>query len=132
MTTYLVTGATGFIGRHLVHELLLREGDIYALVRQSSLEKLEGMIASTPGAEGRIKPVLGDITQPEAGVAAGDRAALKDSEVYHLAAVYDLEADEASNRLANVDGTRNVVALANAVGAARLHHVSSIAVAGGK
>ena len=28
---YFVTGATGFIGRHLVEELLKRDGTIYAL-----------------------------------------------------------------------------------------------------
>ena len=130
--SYLVTGATGFIGRNLVHELLKREGDIYVLVRPQSMTRIDEMIADTPLAQGRIKPVEGDITKPECDVAADARGALKGVEVYHLAAVYDLEASEESNRLANVDGTRNVVELANAVGAARLHHVSSIAVAGGK
>ena len=31
---YFVTGATGFIGRHLVAELLERDGTIYVLVRE--------------------------------------------------------------------------------------------------
>ena len=131
MTTYLLTGATGFIGRHLVHELLKRDGDIHVLVRPASMEKFEAMLSETPGALGRVKPVTGDITQKECGLAEEDRRLVGGAEVYHLAAVYDLEADEASNRVANVDGTRHVVELANAVGAARLHHVSSIAVAGG-
>jgi NAD(P)-dependent dehydrogenase (short-subunit alcohol dehydrogenase family) len=130
--SYLVTGATGFIGRNLVHALLKREGDIYVLVRSQSMARIDEMIASTPSAQERVKPVEGDITKPECDVAADARGALKSVEVYHLAAVYDLEASEESNRRANVDGTRNVVELANAVGAARLHHVSSIAVAGGK
>ncbi len=39
--TYFVTGATGFIGRHLVERLLEREGDIYVLIREGSTEKLE-------------------------------------------------------------------------------------------
>jgi NAD(P)-dependent dehydrogenase (short-subunit alcohol dehydrogenase family) len=130
--SYLVTGATGFIGRNLVHQLLKREGDIYVLVRPQSMPRINEMIASTPSAQGRVKAVEGDITKPECDVDADARGALKGVEVYHLAAVYDLEASEESNRRANVDGTRNVVELANAVGAARLHHVSSIAVAGGK
>ena len=33
---YFVTGATGFIGRHLVEQLLEREGDIHLLVREGS------------------------------------------------------------------------------------------------
>jgi NAD(P)-dependent dehydrogenase (short-subunit alcohol dehydrogenase family) len=130
--TYLVTGASGFIGRNLVQQLLKREGDVYVLVRSQSRGRMDEMIANTPGAEGRVKPIEGDITAPESGVAADARAALIGAEVYHLAAVYDLDASEDDNRRANVDGTRNVVQLANAVGAARLHHVSSIAVAGGR
>ncbi len=41
-----------------------------------------------------------------------------------------MTADEEANRVANVEGTRHAVELANAVGAGCLHHVSSIAVAG--
>ena len=39
--SYFVTGATGFIGRHLVERLLERDGDIHVLVREGSREKLE-------------------------------------------------------------------------------------------
>ena len=44
MTAYFVTGATGFIGRHLVERLLEREGDIHVLVREGSREKLEALV----------------------------------------------------------------------------------------
>src|SRR4051812_48089003 len=37
---YFVTGATGFIGRHLVERLLEREGTVYALVREGSRDRL--------------------------------------------------------------------------------------------
>ncbi|MHB8507431.1 MAG: SDR family oxidoreductase [Candidatus Dormibacteria bacterium] len=132
MTTYLVTGATGFIGRNFLAELLRRDGDIHVLVRPQSLRKLDDVLARVPGATGRVKAVQGDITRAELGMRDADRHHLSGAEIYHLAAVYDLEADEEANRLANVEGTRNVVAFANSIGAARLHHVSSIAVAGGK
>ena len=49
---------------------------------------------------------------------------------FHLAAVYDITADETTNALLNVGGTQNAVDLANALGAKRFHHMSSIAVAG--
>ena len=43
---YFVTGATGFIGRHLVEELLRnRTGDVYVLVREGSRERLDELIA---------------------------------------------------------------------------------------
>jgi thioester reductase-like protein len=41
---YFVTGATGFIGRHLVAELLKRDGTIYALVREGSRGKLDSLV----------------------------------------------------------------------------------------
>ena len=43
--TYFVTGATGFIGRHLVQRVLRREGYCYVLVREESLDKLHRLIA---------------------------------------------------------------------------------------
>ena len=49
---------------------------------------------------------------------------------FHLAAVYDMTADEATNMSSNVDGTRHAVELANAVEAGTFHLTSSIAVAG--
>ncbi len=50
---YFVTGATGFIGRHLVAELLKREGTIYALVREGSRGKLDSLIQRLGAEEGR-------------------------------------------------------------------------------
>jgi NAD(P)-dependent dehydrogenase (short-subunit alcohol dehydrogenase family) len=126
----LITGGTGFVGRHLLRELAKRDGSTYVLVRPGSRERLEAFIDSL-GAGDRLRPVGGDITAPGLGIAAADQAKLKGADIYHLAAVYDLEAPEEENERANVGGTRNVVALAEKIGA-RLHHVSSIAVAGSK
>jgi len=125
-----VTGATGFIGRHLVERLLEREGEVHVLVREGSRERLEALIARW-GAGDRVKPVAGDLSEPMLGVSDADREALEGVEhVFHLAAVYDMTADETRNALLNVAGTQNAVDLANAVGAGVFHHVSSVAVAG--
>jgi NAD(P)-dependent dehydrogenase (short-subunit alcohol dehydrogenase family) len=133
--TYFVTGATGFIGRHLVERLLEREGDIHVLVREGSLEKLEELKAGWTrfGDPGRIKPVTGDLGEPGLGVSQADRDALGSSGIdhfFHLAAIYDMTADETRNALLNVGGTQNAVDLANALKAGTFHHVSSIAAAG--
>ena len=130
---YFVTGATGFIGRHLVGRLLAREGDIHVLVRGGSADKLEQlMLEWGPEAAGRIRPVAGDLVQPRLGVSDEALAALQRNidHFFHLAAVYDMTADAETNRVANVEGTRHAVELANALDAGCLHHVSSIAVAG--
>ena len=124
--SYFVTGATGFIGRHLVERLLEREGDIYVLVREESRDKLEAM-----GWGDRVKPVAGDLSEPGLGVSDADKQALQGVDhFFHLAAIYDMTADEERNRRLNVLGTQNAVDLANELGAKRFHHVSSIAVAG--
>ena len=128
--SYFVTGATGFIGRHLVERLLEREGDIHVLVREGSQDRLEALIERW-GAGDRVRPVIGDLSEPMLGVSEADRAALAGVEhVFHLAAIYDMAADETRNALLNAGGTQNAVDLANAVGAGVFHHTSSNAVAG--
>ena len=65
---YFVTGATGFIGRHLVERLLEREGTIHVLVREGSRARLEELMSRWRADPGRIVPVIGDLTAPELGV----------------------------------------------------------------
>src|SRR3954453_6442990 len=128
MTAYFVTGATGFIGRHLVERLLEREGDIHVLVREGSRDKLDALIAQW-GRPERVKPVVGDLGEAGLGV---DPEPLKGEvdHFFHLAAIYDMTADETRNALLNVGGTQNAVDLANDVGAGILPHTSWIAAAG--
>jgi len=129
---YFVTGATGFIGRHLVEELLRnRSGDVHVLVREGSRERLEQLRAGWPNPE-RVKPVTGDLTEARLGV-GDDWTAAHRGQIdgfFHLAAIYDMTADEERNERLNVEGTREAVALANALKVKTLHHVSSVAVAG--
>jgi NAD(P)-dependent dehydrogenase (short-subunit alcohol dehydrogenase family) len=130
--TYFVTGATGFIGRHLVQELLRnREGEVFALVREGSRDKLAELAERWEGGE-RVTAVVGDLTQERLGVEqswVGEHKGTIDH-FFHVAAVYDMTADDEVNERANVTGTRNAVALANALEVGSLHHASSVAVSG--
>ena len=124
---YFVTGATGFIGRHLVEELLKRDGTIYVLVREGSRGKVDDLVQRLDAPEGRIVAVPGDLSSPGLGVDSFDE---KIDHLFHLAAVYDIEAEEEASVRANVDGTKHVIEFANSHDVGRFHHTSSIAVAG--
>ena len=129
---YFVTGATGFIGRYLVANLLRRGEPIYVLVRKGSLKKLAAQREEWGATEKQVIAVTGDIGQKGLGIADADLRKLKGkvTHLFHLAAVYDISATAEAQQVANVDGTRNVVAFAAAVQAGTFHHVSSIAAAG--
>jgi NAD(P)-dependent dehydrogenase (short-subunit alcohol dehydrogenase family) len=130
--TYFVTGATGFIGKRLLKNLMARKGNIYVLMRDTAPEKLAKLQAYAGDDDGRIKPIKGDIAKVGLGISAADKKLLdgKIKHFFHLAAIYDLSADAESQMAVNVDGTANVVAVANAIKAGCLHHCSSIAAAG--
>jgi len=132
VTTYLVTGGTGFLGQHLLRRLVQRpDADVRVLVRASSVGRLEALAAALDGGE-RIVPVVGDIREDRLGLSKRTLDELTGAvdHLVHLAALYDMTADAAENEDLNVGGTRRVVEVAGRIRAGVIHHVSSIAVAG--
>jgi NAD(P)-dependent dehydrogenase (short-subunit alcohol dehydrogenase family) len=131
---YFVTGGTGFIGRFVVERLLQRSrSTVYLLVRKESKAKFEALRESLDADPARLLPMWGDITAPGLVSKANfNKLKGKLDHIYHLAAVYDLNMDDATGDRVNNEGTRNVVEFANAIGGkVSLQHMSSVAVAGG-
>jgi NAD(P)-dependent dehydrogenase (short-subunit alcohol dehydrogenase family) len=129
---YFVTGGTGFLGQNLIDRLLKRKGTVYVLVRSASKGKFEKLKTRWGADAKRVIAVTGDIGKKNLGVAPAKRKNLtgKINHFFHLAAVYDIKADAASQELANIGGTTHAIELAEAIGAKHFHHVSSIAAAG--
>lgn len=130
---YFVTGATGFIGKRLVRKLLEHgHAEVYFLIREESRDKLPQLNEFWKNGKGRTIPVAGDVRAPGMGIDAHAEEELKGriDHFFHLAAIYDLNADAAPQIATNIEGTRNAVMAANAWRAGCLHHVSSIAAAG--
>ncbi len=130
--TYFVTGGTGFIGRNLIDQLLQRKGTVYVLVRRGSSKKFKALSERWGSEAKRVVAVTGDLTKKNLGVRPTQLNDLegKVKHVFHLAAVYDLSADLASQETVNIDGTRHAMQFADRVKAKCFHHTSSIAAAG--
>ncbi len=131
--SYFVTGATGFIGRRLVAELVKnRKGPIYVLVRPGSEHKLD-LYRYQWGNSTRIKAVGGELTKSGLGVDPAWVEAHKGeiTHFFHLAASYDMTASKKQNDDLNTGGTKHALELADALGVTCFHITSSIAVTGG-
>jgi nucleoside-diphosphate-sugar epimerase len=123
---YFVTGGTGLIGRELVPHLL-RRGAVTLLVRSEAKKRWAELFAEWRKL-GELKLVDGDVAVPNLGMRDVNLAC---DHVFHLAGLYDLEADPQQLERVNAGGTRNVIAALRKSGfSGTLHHFSSVAVAG--
>jgi NAD(P)-dependent dehydrogenase (short-subunit alcohol dehydrogenase family) len=130
---YFITGATGFIGKRLVRQLLSRpDSTVHFLIRSADPARIEALRAYWGADEARAVAVAGDLKAPHLGVSKAEQRRLKGriDHFFHLAALYDLGAPAEEDEAVNIAGTRNTLALAEAVGARCFHHMSSIAAAG--
>lgn len=123
MSRILVTGASGFVGSHLVPELVSGDHVVLALVRgQSAGELVLGRL--DPAGRSAVELRTGDVERPETLVAA---LAGADAIVHLVAIARDLNRG-ADLRRVNTEGTRNVVAAARQAGVRRLVHLGALGV----
>ncbi len=134
-----LTGATGYLGSHLLYELLKQpELHVYCMVRPSGdiQKRLEEKLRFYFGEEGakraagRITAIPGDLTRPMLGMAEDDIRLLLDKVDTMIHAAADVrhfgEADHFYQ--VNVAGTRELLDLARQAKGIRFHYVSTISV----
>ncbi|MEQ9237073.1 non-ribosomal peptide synthetase family protein [Coleofasciculus sp. E2-BRE-01] len=135
----LLTGATGFLGAFLLHELLQQtQATIYCLVRCQTLEdeqkklqrSLEGYLLWNESLRSRIIPVVGNLSEPLLGLSEEQfqRMARQIDVIYHNGAwvhhVYPYSVLKATNVL----GTQEVLRLACKTKAKPVHFISASSV----
>ena len=114
---HFVTGATGFIGGHLVNRLIERGDEVTALVRTP--------YQARHLADMGVRVMQGDITD----AAAVRRAMAGCGSVFHVAAMYKMGVtDPAAMEAANIDGTRIVLEAMRDLDIPRGVYTSSVAV----
>lgn len=136
----LLTGVTGYLGAHLLYELLERTpARIYCLIRaRNEAQARERLIAALdfsfsgePLDLARVTPVCGDIAVDGLGLEAPMRKLLADVDaIVHAAADVRHFGEYAKFRNTNVLGTSRLLDLAQAGGCRRFHYISTLSVSG--
>ncbi|MCY2994615.1 MAG: SDR family oxidoreductase [Planctomycetota bacterium] len=137
MSIAFFTGFPGFLGSALLPKVLERSPDQRAvcLIQSKFIgqarSRLEDIEKSHPHLRGRMELVVGDLAAPDFGLEGVSRIKQEISEIFHLAAVYDLSVPRDVALQVNVIGTRNVLDFAEeSPRLSRLQYVSTCYVSG--
>lgn len=135
--TIFLTGFPGFIAERLVERLAAEDRQIFLLVQpqfvERSIKSIEDISARTNAPLENFALIEGDITQPNLGMSAEDARSVRESttDVFHLAAIYDLAVEKETASTVNLEGTKNVNAFVAAMPHLRRYsYVSTCYVAG--
>ncbi len=135
--TIFMTGFPGFIAGRLVERLAKPETQIFLLVQKNFIDKALKDVAviakKTNTPLDNFALVEGDITLKNLGINEADLEIVRrqTTDVYHLAAIYDLEVAKDLAQKVNVEGTRNVNKLVKSLpNLRRYNYISTCYVAG--
>src|SRR5580658_2473545 len=129
----LVTGATGFLGVQLVHDLLARQPNtaLALLIRdkpgQTGQQRADAFVPAKD--QGRVEVYSGDVGQPNCGLdaTAFQRLTAETTRVIHSAATVRFDHSLEEARRINVEGTRRVLDFA--AGARQLRSLAYVGTA---
>jgi amino acid adenylation domain-containing protein/thioester reductase-like protein len=135
-TSIFLTGANGFLGTHLLHELHRNKHlTIYCLVRANNLPEGKKIIEDSIALynlgfaiDDRIIPILGDLSKPYLGISQDLYLFLTKEidEIYHNGAFVNHLYNYEMLRAANVVGTSEILKLANNFKRKRIHYISTL------
>ncbi|PSB05661.1 non-ribosomal peptide synthetase, partial [filamentous cyanobacterium CCP2] len=136
----LLTGATGFLGAFLLHELRQTQAKLYCLVRcanpQEGLAKLQHTLEKYQiwheDLRSQIVVIPGNLEQPNLGLSSQqfDELASTVDRIYHSGATVDFIKPYAVLKAANVLGTQELLKLACQNRLIPLHYISTIGIFG--
>ncbi|MFH8983003.1 AMP-binding protein [Streptomyces varsoviensis] len=128
----LLTGATGYLGGHLLTELAERGARVTCLVRGESDAAAVRRLGGAAGTRG-VDVIAGDIDREGLGLSPAGLARAREAQVVvHAAADTRLVASPTELERTNNLAVRRLLAWIDAEApAARFHHVSTLAVSGG-
>lgn len=139
--TVLLTGGTGFIGRHIAHQLIKDGVCLRLLIRKRNSEDIKervrnvfrSIIPQNTDYNDSYEVLEGDIKEQNLLLNDADCENLKNKidEVWHCAAALSFEEKNAKEtKKVNVEGTKNVLDLACRIGARKFHFISTAYVCG--
>lgn len=139
LAAILLTGATGFLGAFILHELLQQtQAEIYCLVRSPNAESGKQKIQSNleryrvwdERLLDRIIPIPGDLSLPLLGLSSEEfqRLTTQIDVVYHNGAFVNFTYPYSKLKAANILGTQEVLRLASQTKVKPVHFVSTVAV----
>lgn len=135
--TIFLTGFPGFIADRLVERLASADRQIFLLIQEQfverSIQAVERIAERTGAPIENFGLIEGDITLPDLGMDAADAELVRESttDVFHLAAMYDLAVARQPAFDVNLNGTKNVNAVAASMpNLKRFNHISTCYVAG--
>ncbi len=132
-----LTGFPGFISSRLIPKLLVdrNQTKLIALVQEKFLKlaekSRENIYKIYPTLNGKIDFVSGDLVEPNLGIVENNFQFDEITEVFNLAAVYDLRVERDLAYRVNVKGTGNLIEfISKCKNLKKFHHVSTCYVAG--